>query len=95
MFWDWYKSEMLSRKYCPVNWKWVIPPVAASTNSAYLGLSKAQEYTLKPAYILGKGFVELENATFGKRSLDNAYKSLFATARLLVVSTSADAIPHQ
>lgn len=95
MFWDWYKSEMLSRKYCPVNWKWVIPPVAASTNSAYLGLSKAQEYTLKPAYILGKGFVELENATFGKRPLDNAYNSLFATARLLVVSTSADAIPHQ
>ncbi len=83
-FWGWYKSEMLSRMYCSVNWKWVIPPVAASTNRAYLGLSKAQEYTLKPAYIAGKKFIQLENATFGKRSLDNAYKSLLVTIRLLI-----------
>ena len=24
MFWDWYHDELKSRKYCPVNWKWVI-----------------------------------------------------------------------
>ena len=24
MFWAWYGDEMLTRKYCPVNWKWVI-----------------------------------------------------------------------
>lgn len=24
MFWIWYKEEMKTRKYCPVNWKWVI-----------------------------------------------------------------------
>ena len=24
MFWKWYNDEMKHRKYCPVNWKWVI-----------------------------------------------------------------------
>jgi nitric-oxide synthase len=24
MFWAWYREEMKTRKYCPVNWKWVI-----------------------------------------------------------------------
>ena len=24
MFWKWYNDELTSRKYCPVNWKWVI-----------------------------------------------------------------------
>ena len=23
-FWKWHGEEMLGRKYCPVNWKWVI-----------------------------------------------------------------------
>ena len=53
MFWDWYTAELKSRKYCPANWKWVIPPMSSSTNKAYLGLHKAQEYTLKPAYLFG------------------------------------------
>ena len=31
MFWKWYNEEMLSRKYCPVNWKWVIVSTMAGS----------------------------------------------------------------
>eukprot|EP00581_Thalassiosira_minuscula_P018097 CAMPEP_0183714154 /NCGR_PEP_ID=MMETSP0737-20130205/8790_1 /TAXON_ID=385413 /ORGANISM="Thalassiosira miniscula, Strain CCMP1093" /LENGTH=1265 /DNA_ID=CAMNT_0025943059 /DNA_START=110 /DNA_END=3907 /DNA_ORIENTATION=+ len=77
MFWVWYNNEMVSRKYCPVNWKWVIPPMSSHTNGAYLGLSKAQEYTLKPAYLVGKGYVQLEKEAFGERNLDKPFRNLF------------------
>mmetsp|Transcript_20336 Transcript_20336/g.40821 ORF Transcript_20336/g.40821 Transcript_20336/m.40821 type:complete len:248 (-) Transcript_20336:2058-2801(-) len=40
MFYDWYQNEIRTRKFCPVNWKWVIPPMSASTSKAYLGLNK-------------------------------------------------------
>ena len=46
------------------------PPVSSSTNKAYLGLSHAQEYTLKPAYLVGKGFTELADVHFGKRTIE-------------------------
>lgn len=40
----------------PGNWKWIIPPVASSTNKCYLGLAKMKEYTLKPALLYAPGF---------------------------------------
>jgi len=51
--------------YCMIQ-----PPVSSSTNKAYLGLSHAQEYTLKPAYLVGKGFTELADVHFGKRTIE-------------------------
>jgi hypothetical protein len=48
------------------------PPMSSSTSPAYLGLNKAQEYTLKPAYIIGKGFKELETNHFGPRDTAKA-----------------------
>jgi len=74
MFWVWYHNELKQRKYCPVNWKWVIPPMSSSTNRAYLGLNKAQEYTLKPAYIAGASPFQLETAHFGPRDTTKAGK---------------------
>ena len=38
------------------NWKWIIPPLAASTSPCYLGLNKMIEYTLKPALLYAPGF---------------------------------------
>jgi len=46
------------------------PPVSSSTNKAYLGLSHAQEYTLKPAYLVGKGFIELAETHYGNRKIE-------------------------
>jgi len=76
MFWDWYTAEMKSRKYCPANWKWVIPPMSSSTNKAYLGLHKAQEYTLKPAYLFGASPFQLETNYFGSRDTSKAMSKL-------------------
>ena len=76
MFWDWYTVELKSRKYCPVNWKWVIPPMSSSTNKAYLGLHKAQEYTLKPAYLFGASPFQLETNYFGVRDTSKAMSKL-------------------
>lgn len=84
MFWQWYNDEMVHRGFCPVNWKWVIPPMSSSTNDAYLGLSKAQEYTLKPAYLLGKNFLTLEREYFGQRDTTDAMKMFIAKAKLAV-----------
>ncbi len=82
MFWEWYKDEMRHRQYCPVNYKWVIPPMSSSTNEAYLGLNKAQEYTLKPAYVFGKTFLTLEREHFGKRDTTKAMKQFFTAVVL-------------
>ncbi len=68
-----------NRKYCPVNFKWVIPPMSSSTNEAYLGLNKAQEYTLKPAYVFGKNFLDLEREHFGLRDTTKSMR-MFMTA---------------
>ncbi|KAL7535297.1 LOW QUALITY PROTEIN: hypothetical protein ACHAXR_007456, partial [Thalassiosira sp. AJA248-18] len=76
MFWAWYGNEMRLRRYCPVNWKWVIPPMSPSTNRAYVGLNKAQEYTLKPAYIIGRSALQLETNYFGLRDPEKAVKKL-------------------
>ena len=83
MFWDWCKDELRHRKYCPVNWKWVIPPMSASTSDAYLGLNKAQEYTLKPAYLYGQGFINLEIRHFGERDSSAAFKRFFYKAKIV------------
>eukprot|EP00985_Skeletonema_marinoi_P008562 scaffold3909_cov138-Skeletonema_marinoi.AAC.7 len=82
MFWVWYNDEMRHRRYCPVNWKWVIPPMSSSTNEAYLGLNKALEYTLKPAYVGGKNFLTLEREHFGKRDTAKSMRMFFTAVRL-------------
>lgn len=55
--------------------------MSASTSPAYLGLNKAQEYTLKPAYIIGKSFLQLETRQFGPRdktkAVDNFINSIY------------------
>jgi len=84
MFWEWYKDEMRHRQYCPVNFKWVIPPMSSATNEAYLGLNKAQEYTLKPAYVFGKSFLTLEREHFGKRDSTKSMTMFFNTVRLAI-----------
>lgn len=33
-FHAWYRSEMRNRGFCPGNWKWIIPPMAAAANTA-------------------------------------------------------------
>lgn len=50
-FVPWYRKELRTRGYCPGNWKWIVPPMAASLTDAYLGLSKMTEYTLRPAIL--------------------------------------------
>jgi nitric oxide synthase oxygenase domain/subunit/sulfite reductase alpha subunit-like flavoprotein len=57
-FYHWYYNELETRGYCPGNWKWIIPPMGPSLNKCYLGLSKMTEYTLKPAYIAGPGWMK-------------------------------------
>ena len=52
-FAQWYEDEKKSRGYVPGNWKWILPPTAASTNQIYLGLNKMTEYTIKPALVGG------------------------------------------
>eukprot|EP00898_Chlorokybus_atmophyticus_P001881 jgi/Chlat1/2694/Chrsp180S02868 len=66
-FWEWQSKERIQRGYCPGNWKWIIPPVAASTSKCYLGLNKMTEYTLKPAYLYAPGFALYAKEFFGPR----------------------------
>jgi nitric oxide synthase oxygenase domain/subunit/sulfite reductase alpha subunit-like flavoprotein len=61
-FMAWYPAELKARGYCPGNWKWIVPPMAASATEAYLGLSRMTEYTLKPAYLPGPGWGRLRRA---------------------------------
>ena len=56
--------------------------MSSSTSDAYLGLSRAQEYTLKPAYIAGKGFIQLEAEHFGLRDSTKALNDLTSTVYL-------------
>jgi len=65
-FMQWYPKELAERGYCPGNWKWIMPPIAASAGAHYLGLSKMTEYTLKPGYFAGPGWYKLR-----RRWLDN------------------------
>ncbi|KAL7552363.1 hypothetical protein ACHAWF_015597 [Thalassiosira exigua] len=85
MFYDWYNDEMKYRKYCPVNWKWVIPPMSSSASPAYLGLNQAQEYTLKPNYFVGKSFLQLEVESFGPRDRTKAVNDLIRAVHLALV----------
>jgi nitric-oxide synthase len=43
MFWAWYREEMKTRKYCPVNWKWVI----VSRSSDCFRLFLASRYSIQ------------------------------------------------
>ena len=65
-----------------VNLLQVIPPMSSSTNDAYLGLNKATEYTLKPAYIVGKSAMALELRHFGPRDTSKAISKLMTTVWL-------------
>ena len=58
-FAQWRAEELATRGYSPGNWKWIVPPTAASASSLYLGLSKMTEYTLKPALVGGMGLKAL------------------------------------
>ncbi|KAL9180658.1 hypothetical protein ACHAXT_011111 [Thalassiosira profunda] len=71
-FWNWYQDEMKTRKYCPANYKWIIPPMSSSLSQAYLGLNKAQEYTINPAYVYGRSAFQLEKSYFGQRDTSKA-----------------------
>ena len=62
----------------------VIPPMSSSTNDAYLGLNKATEYTLKPAYIVGKSAMALELRHFGRRDTSKAMENLINSIWLAV-----------
>ena len=56
-FFVWYNTEETRRGYRPPgNWKWIIPPVNASTSPSYLNLNKMTEFTLKPAYLYAPGW---------------------------------------
>ena len=55
-FFEWYEEEVSNRGYAPGNWKWIIPPMSASTSPCFQGLNKMTEYTLKPAYIRAPGW---------------------------------------
>ena len=59
--------------------------MSSSTSPAYLGLNKAQEYTLKPAYIFGKSYLELEQNHFGPRDRTKAVNDLIAAMHLALV----------
>jgi sulfite reductase alpha subunit-like flavoprotein len=61
------------------------PPMSSSTNRAYLGLSKAQEYTLKPAYLVGASPFQLEIKHFGKRDTSQAMDKLMKCVWLAIV----------
>ena len=39
-FYDWYNDEMKHRKYCPVNWKWVIVSCSMPLGDCMLSLSE-------------------------------------------------------
>ena len=34
-FFVWYQHELAERGYCPGNWKWLIPPMAAHTTASF------------------------------------------------------------
>lgn len=59
--------------------------MSPTTSPSYLGLSKAQEYTLKPAYIFGKSFLQLEKRLFGPRDTSKAIDKLVKTVYLAVL----------
>lgn len=63
-FFDWFSKEKRDRGYCTGNWKWIIPPLAASACRAYLHLNKMTEYTLKPMYVSGPGWRRYEKECF-------------------------------
>ena len=62
----------------------MIPPMTSSTNKAYLGLHKCQEYTLKPAYLYGKDFLALEREHFGKRDTAHSMRMFFTAVHLAI-----------
>jgi nitric oxide synthase oxygenase domain/subunit len=42
-----YQREMVTRGFCPGNWKWLLSPISPTASKCYLGLNKMTEYTLK------------------------------------------------
>ena len=67
-FAQWYEDEKKTRGYVPGNWKWILPPTSASTNTIYLGLNKMTEYTMKPALVNG-----MSTNALVKRARDSGY----------------------
>jgi len=79
-FYQWYKSEMKFRGYCPGNWKWIIPPYASSQSQAYLALNKMTEYTLKPAFVYGMSWKACSEKCFGRQSIQRRTRILRVSA---------------
>jgi len=80
-FFEWYQGEMKHRGYCPGNWKWLIPPFAASQSPAYMMLNKMTEYTLKPAFVYGRKWKFLCEQHFGPSDKAAALRQLRIVAR--------------
>ncbi len=59
--------------------------MSSSTNCAYLGLNKAQDYTLKPAYLYGKSPFQLEIKYFGMRDSSHAMKKFMHCVWLAIL----------
>jgi hypothetical protein len=57
--------------------------MSSSTNRAYLGLNKAQDYTLKPAYLAGLSPFQLEIKCFGKKDTSQAMKELMRSIPIM------------
>jgi nitric-oxide synthase len=45
MFWTWYQEEIHTRKYCPVNWKWVIVSTNAPMHISILSIFTSSRYS--------------------------------------------------
>lgn len=94
-FVKWYHKEKQTRGYCPGNWKWIIPPLAASQSPAYLQLNKMTEYTLKPVFLYAPGWASYEKVAFGNNPVaENKPSKTMATfnkkfaAKAVVVYTT-------
>jgi hypothetical protein len=58
--------------------------MSPSTSPAYLKLNRAQEYTLKPAFVIGKNFKQLEMQYFGPRDTSQVFKDLVRIIYLIM-----------
>jgi hypothetical protein len=50
--------------------------MSPTLSPAYLKLNKAVEYTLKPAYVPGKSFKQLEMQHFGRRDTSKTFNDV-------------------
>jgi hypothetical protein len=59
--------------------------MSPSTSPAYLKLNKAVEFTLKPAYVVGKSFKQLEIRHFGPSDPSKVFNDFVVRTILLIV----------